>query len=168
MTDGIKVRIATPADIDEVMQLGIMANDEIGIAKANPAKLFWDVWPALHRDGGIVGVIGKPGGFLEGGVFLRVSNLWYSDEMFLEERVVFVRPEFRNSKGGRGRKLCEFSKNVSDSMGIPLAIGIATSIGLKGKARLYERVFGPQAGAFFVYGRKHYTEGFTPSPEAAA
>ena len=170
MSEDIKVRIATPADIHQVMELGIAANEEIGVAKANPAKLLEDVWPALHRDGGIVGVIGKPGQVIEGGVLLRISNLWYSDELFLEERVVYVRPEFRKTtshKGGRGRILCEFSKSVADSMGIPLVIGIATALGLKGKTRSYERVFGPPAGAFFLYGRNHFSDGFNPSGIAA-
>lgn len=158
MSDDVKVRIATPEDIDQIMELAIMANEEIGVSRADPEKLLYDVWPCLHRQGGIVGVIGKPGGRLEGGISLKIENLWYSDEPFLEERVVFVRPEFRSSKGGRGRKLCEFSKKVADELGLPLIVGISTSIGLEGKTRLYERVFGPQAGAFFLYGRRHHSE----------
>jgi hypothetical protein len=167
MTEEIKVRVATPEDVHQLMEMGIAANDEVGITKANPEKLLMDIWPALHRQGGIVGVIGKPGELIEGGIFLKIGPLWYGDEDFIEERVVYVRPEFRLSKGGRGRKLLEFAKKVSDEMEIPLAMGISTSLEFEGKNRLYERVFGKQAGAFYFYGRRHYSDGFIPVLEAA-
>lgn len=172
MTDEIKVRIATPEDVHQLMEMGIAANDEIGIAKANPEKLLYDIWPALHRKEGIIGVIGEPGKIIEGGIVLKITNLWYSDEEFLEERIVYVRPQYR--RGGRSgekhchsRKLAEFAKMTSDSLGLPLVMGISTAIGFKGKARLYERIFGEQAGAFFMYGRRHHKDGFVPVAEAA-
>lgn len=169
MSDDIKVRIATPEDLDQVMELGIAANDEVGIAKANPQKLLYEVWPLLHRQGGLIGVIGKPHGVLEGGIALRVQPLFYSDENFLEERLVYVRPEFRaggNSDGSnksRSRSLLEFAKKAADELEMPLIVGISTSIGFKGKAAMYKRFFGPQAGAFFLYGRRHFSDGpFAP------
>lgn len=158
MTDEVKVRIATPDDLHQVMELAMMANEEIGIAPANAEKLLHDVWPALHLQNGIVGVIGKPGGRLEGGTMLTVQPLWYMDEPMIEERVVFVRPEYRQSKGGRGRKLCEFARNVSDKLHMPLVIGIATKIDLEPKMRMYERIFGQKAGAYFVYGLEYRSE----------
>jgi len=172
MSDEFKVRVATPEDVHQLMEMGIAANDEIGIAKANPEKLLLDIWPALHRQSGIIGVIGKPGQRIEGGIVLKITNLWYSDEEFLEERIVYVRPEYR--RGGRSLgiksragKLIEFAKKVSDEMQMPLAVGISTAIGFRGKARMYEHFFGPQAGAFFLYGRQHHKDGFAPATEEA-
>lgn len=172
MTDEVKVRTATPEDVHQLMEMGIAANDEVGICKANPEKLLLDIWPALNLHDGIVGVIGKPGEIIQGGIVLKVTNLWYSDEQFLEERVVYIRPEYR--RGGRSgekhchlRKLVEFAKNAADRIGVPLAVGISTSIGFEGKAKQYERLLGPQTGAFFLYGRRHYKDGFVPSVEAA-
>ena len=168
----VKVRVAGPEDVHQLMEMGIAANDEVGICKANPEKLLMDLWPALHRDGGIVGVIGKPGEEIQGGIVLKITNLWYSDEQFLEERVVYLRPEHR--RGGRSdekhchlRKLLEFAKSAADELGMPLVAGISTSIGFQGKAKQYERLLGPQSGAFFLYGRRHFTDGFQPSAEAA-
>ena len=175
MSDDIKVRIATPEDLHQVMEIGIAANDEVGIAKANPQKLLYEVWPLLHRQGGIIGVIGKPRGLIEGGIALRVQPLFYSDEDFLEERLVYVRPEFRAGGGGdgqtrsRSRALLEFAKKTADELEIPLVMGISTSVGFKGKAAMYKRFFGPQAGAFFLYGRRHYNDGpFSPAVSASA
>jgi hypothetical protein len=176
MTQEFKVRTATPDDVHQLMEMGIAANDEIGIARANPEKLLMDIWPALHLHGGIIGVIGAPGKTIEGGIVLKITNLWYSDEDFLEERIVYIRPEFR--KGGRTLgptggvksrfgKLIEFAKNTSDRLEIPLAVGISTSVGFKGKARMYEHYFGEQAGAFYLYGRKHHKQGFAPEMQAA-
>ena len=174
MSDDIKVRIATPEDLPEVMEIGIAANDEVGIAKANPQKLLYEVWPLLHRQGGLIGVIGKPRGIIEGGIALRVQPLFYSDENFLEERLVYVRPEFRAGGGegpskSRSRALLEFAKKAADELEMPLIMGISTSVGFKGKAAMYKRFFGPQAGAFFLYGRRHYSDGpFSPAVSASA
>lgn len=173
MSDEYKVRIATPDDVHQLMEMGIAANDEVGICKANPEKLLMDIWPALHRQGGIIGVIGAPGKTIEGGIVLKITNLWYGDEEFLEERVIYVRPEYRKAKPrsndnkSRFGLLVEFAKKTSDELRIPLAVGISTSIGFKGKARMYEHYLGEQAGAFYLYGRAHYKDGFVPSVEAA-
>ena len=37
---------------------------------------------------------------------------------------------------------------------IPLVIGILSSERVSGKVRLYERQFGPQSGAYWIYGKK--------------
>ena len=68
--------------------------------------------------------------------------------------LVFIHPDFRSAKGGRARKLCEFSKQVSDSLGIPLIIGVLSSHRTAGKVRMYQRIFGEPSGAFFLYGTK--------------
>jgi hypothetical protein len=174
MSDEYKVRIATPDDVHQLMEMGIAANDEVGISKANPERLLMDIWPALHLQGGIIGVIGAPGKTIEGGIVLKITNLWYGDEEFLEERVVYIRPEYRNVKPRSNKEqksrfgmLIEFAKKTSDELQIPLCVGISTAIGFKGKARMYQHYLGEQAGAFYLYGRKHHKDGFVPSVEAA-
>lgn len=173
MSDELKVRIATPDDVHQVMEMGLAANDEIAAFKANPKKLLFDIWPALHRQGGIIGVIGKPGQVIEGGIYLKISAFGYSDDMFLDERIVYVRPEFR--KGGRSdekhchsRKLCDFAKQTSDELDLPLIIGISTTVGLQGKAKMFERFFGDPAGMFYYYGKKKHHERVAESAAIAA
>jgi hypothetical protein len=96
----------------------------------------------------VIGESRKP----EGAVLLRVGNMWYSDREVLEEKAIFIHPDYRNAKGGRARRLCEFSKSVSDALGIPLIIGVLSNDRTEAKVRLYERQFGKPSGAFFLYG----------------
>lgn len=149
----IRVRVATPEDVHQIMNLCMLASDENGFVKPDPEKLLQEVWPALHRDGGLVGVIGAPGAdYFEGGILLRTCKLWYSDKLVLEERGIFVHPEYRAAKGGRARKLCEFAKAAADKLEMPLLIGILSNKRTEGKVRLYERIFGKPAGAYWLHG----------------
>ena len=150
-TDDIHVRVGTPDDIHGFMDLCLMGSEENGFVRPEPAKLLNEVWPALNLDGGICGIIGKAGAdHFEGGVLLRTCKLWYSDRVVLEERGVFVHPEYRAAKGGRARKLCEFSKMAAERLNMPLLIGILSNHRTAGKVKLYERIFGQPAGAYWL------------------
>lgn len=148
----LRIRIGVPEDLDEIMKLAMSATEENGFLNPNPARLAAEIWPALHQNGGIVGIIGKPQGKIEGLVLLRIGQMWYSDTLIVEEKAIFIYPEFRSAKGGRAKKLCEFSKQVADKLGIPLIIGVLSNSRTEAKVRMYERQFGPPSGAFFLYG----------------
>jgi GNAT superfamily N-acetyltransferase len=152
MEHEVKVRTGTPEEVNEIMEIAMEATEENGFLQPNPLKLLADIWPALNLDNGIMGVIGNPGERIEGVVLLKMGTLWYSDIVTLEEKAVFVRPEFRSAKGGRARKLCEFSKQVADELGLTLVIGVLSSHRTQGKIKMYERLFGEPSGAYFLYG----------------
>ena len=148
----VRVRVGTPDDIHQFMDLCLMGSEENGFVKPEPQKLLEEVWPALNRDGGLCGVIGQPGAdHFEGGILLRTCKLWYSNQIVLEERGVFVHPEYRSAKGGRARKLCEFAKIAAEKLEMPLMIGILSNSRTEGKVRLYERIFGKPAGAYWLH-----------------
>lgn len=151
MNEDLEIRIGTPDDLDDVMQAAQAAIAEIGLVNPDPIKVLEEVWPALNQNAGIVGIISRPGGPIEGGVLLRMGKMWYSDQDVLEERCVFIKPEFRTTKGGRARKLVEFSKGVAEKLGIPLLIGVMSNVRTEAKVRLYERQFGKPQGAVFLY-----------------
>ncbi len=150
----IQIRIATPGDMDEIMSLALMACEENGFLDPNPQKFAIEMWPALQRDHGICALIGDQSERIEGFVVLRVGTMWYSDVPVVEEKVIFVHPDYRNAKGGRATKLCEFSKKVADSLGMPLLIGVLSNHRTSAKIRMYKRQFGEPAGAFFLYGAR--------------
>jgi len=152
MADELRVRIGTPEDVHEMMDIALMACEENGFLNPNPMKLLENIYSALSQHQGIVGIIGKPKGKIEGAVLLRVGSLWYSDQEIIEEKAIFIHPEFRNAKGGRARRLCDFSKQVADNLGIPLMIGVLSHDRTKAKVRMYERQFGPPSGAYWLYG----------------
>lgn len=166
MNEDVHVRVATPQDLKSVMDLAMMVAKENGIFEPDINMVINDIWPALHGERGLIGVIGNPGEDLQGFVLLRIGNLWYSQAEIIEEKTVFVAPKFRSAKGGRARKLCEFSKKVSDELGLPLIIGVVSNHRTKGKEGLYNRLFGPPAGAFWLYGAR--TGGWGRSDQEAA
>jgi hypothetical protein len=151
MSEEIGVRIGEPEDIHPMMEMAMKACDENGFVDPNPQKLLAEIWPALNLDKGIVGIIQDDGGKLEAAILLRITTMWYSDVQVLEERAVFVDPDCRSAKGGRARRLCEFSKQAAAELGLPLLIGVLSNHRTEAKVRLYERQFGKPSGAFFLY-----------------
>jgi len=150
----LKIRIATPDDLDEIMKLVELASEENGFLNPSMQKILHEIWPALNQHNGLIGVIGDPGGIIQAGVLLRIGQMWYSDSTVLEERIIFTHPDYRSAKGGRAKRLCEFSKHVSDTLGLPLLIGVLSNSRTEAKIRMYERQFGKPSGTFFLYGAK--------------
>lgn len=152
MFDDLDIRAGVPDDIHQLMDLAMNASEELAFVNYDPEKILAEIWAALHQENGIVGVIGKPGEKIEGAVLLRVGSMWYSSEKVLEEKGIFIHPDFRKSRAHRGSRLCEFSKRVANQLGMPLIIGIMSNDRLEAKGRLYERQFGKPSGMFFLYG----------------
>ncbi|NDB68943.1 MAG: hypothetical protein EB015_13235 [Methylocystaceae bacterium] len=152
MEQELPIRIGTASDIHDMMDIAMNASDENGFVKASQDKMLQELWSALNLHYGLMGIIGLPGQKAEGAILLRIGQLWYSEDQILEEKAIFIRPEFRAAKGGRARRLCEFSKQVADTLGMPLIIGVLSNHRTEGKVRLYERQFGKPSGAFFLYG----------------
>lgn len=152
--DEAPIRVGTPDDVYGVMDLALMACEENGLINPDPSRLLEHIWSALNKDRGLMGIIGYPDQPPEAAILLRISNLWYGNEDLLEERALFVRPEFRSAKGGRARRLADFAKQAADELGIPLLIGVLSNHRTEGKIRMYRRIFGEPAGAFFLYNGK--------------
>lgn len=136
------------------MNLAVAASAENGFLDASSELLAREIWPALNLDHGLVPVIGPPGGKIEGLALLRIGNMFYSEQIVVEEKAIFVYPEFRAAKGGRAARLCEYSKHVADTLKIPLLIGVLSNVRTEAKVRMYTRMFGPPAGAFWLYGAR--------------
>lgn len=151
MTDDLKVRVGTLADLDEMMEIAMLACEENGFVDPNPQKLLAEIYPSLMQHFGICGIISSDGG-IEGAVLLRIGQVWYGDSPILEERAIFIHPDYRAAKGGRAARLCEFSKKVADNLGMPLTIGVLSNSRTEAKVRMYSRVMGPPSGAYWIYG----------------
>lgn len=148
----LQIRLATTADMDEVMRLAVTACEENGFLNASAELLAKEIWPALCQDHGLMPVIGPPGGAIEGLALLRIGSMWYSHSTVIEEKAIFVYPQFRSATGGRARRLCEYSKHAADALGIPLIIGVLSNTRTEAKVRMYRKIFGEPSGAFFLYG----------------
>ena len=146
------VRIAGYADEEDVMEMCFRLHDENGILPISKEKVRYIIHLACgHRSAadGIVGVIGEPG-HLQAATLLRISNFWYSDEWILEELFNFVLPEHRRGKN-HVRDLVAFGKKCADQLNLRFFTGIISTIRTEPKVRLYRRVLGEPAGAFFVH-----------------
>jgi hypothetical protein len=152
MSDEIKVRVGTPADVHDVMELALMGRAENGFVNADEGKILQTIWDALNLNGGIMGLVGPAGKKAQGAVLLRVITPWYSDSRVLEEQAIFIHPDYRQAKGGRASRLVEFSKHTAERLGMPLLIGVLSNSRTEAKVRLYERHLGAPAGAFFLFG----------------
>lgn len=152
--DGLKLRLGTLDDLTEVMELAIAAAKENSLFDCTAAHLVKTIYPCLTLNKGLVGCIGKKDGSIEGIVVLVIGTLTYSDELCLEERTLFVRPEFRSANGGRANKLVQFSKSAAEQLGLPLLIGVLSNSNTQQKISLYKRLLGEPAGAFWVMGAK--------------
>lgn len=153
------VRIGQPDDIIAIMKLAEMAVRENAVGIPDMKKIGDHIWTVLTNPGpetGVCGVIGHIGDDLEGMTLLRVGPLWYGidESPVLEEKVVFVHPDFRVGKVGRARLLVEFAIKASDEWSLPLAIGVLSSKRTEAKARLYRRLLGEPAGVYFLHNAK--------------
>ncbi len=155
MSDSLTIRLGIPGDLPEIMELAILSTDENALLPPDMGKIASKIWPLLHRDHGLVGCITSDPSRIEGVVILQIGEMWYSSATpILEELVIFIHPDYRSAKGGRARKLSQFSKRAAEQLGLPLMIGVLSDIRTKGKVRMYEREFGPSSGSFFLWGAR--------------
>jgi GNAT superfamily N-acetyltransferase len=153
------VRVAGPADHQEIWRLFLQGHRENGQFTLAPEKVEWFLSRALVPDAipewdtgprGAIGVIGDVGR-LEALVFVCIGTHWYSHDRHLEEFIVYVDPECRRS--GHAKALVEWMKTQSDRTHLPLLTGIISNERTEAKVRLYRRML-PPIGAFFLYGNK--------------
>lgn len=154
MAEQTEIRVGTVDDVHDIMSQLSNTYEEMGFSNISPVKVLQEVYASLSLDRGIFGIIGNPGETIQAGVLLRIGKPWYSDDDVVEERGIFVHPDYRSGRLGLARKLCDFSKKFAEDMGLPLIVGIQSTTKIAPKIRLYERAFGEQRGAFFVYNLK--------------
>lgn len=147
----LSVRIGKQEDVRDIMDLALLGCEENAFVDADNSKILQDIWMALTTPWGVVGVIGERGK-PEAAVLLRIFEPWYSKSLVMEERAIFVHPDYRSAKGGRASRLVEFSKMAAQQHNMPLLIGVLSNSRTAAKVRLYERHFGKMAGAYFIYG----------------
>lgn len=150
------IRKAQPYDAPEIWRLFLQTHRENALFKIAPTKVTSLMDRALHperihpADTGPraqIGVIGLPGR-LEAVVFILISAFWYSDDLHLEELLVYVDPEYRTSN--HANACLDWMKSLADHLGIPLLTGIISKERTAAKIRLYDRKL-PRIGAFYFY-----------------
>lgn len=150
------VRAATLDDRAEIWRLLMLGFRENGMFSLSPQKVEAFIFRALHpeqihpADTGPrakIAVVGSPGR-LEALCFVLLSAFWYSDEIHLEELIVYVDPECR--KSNHAKELIAWMKKTADQLDVKLLTGIISTERTEGKIRFYDRYL-PRVGAFYLY-----------------
>jgi GNAT superfamily N-acetyltransferase len=131
---------------------------------ADNYKVFWHVnrflrAPWKNADGswmlpidngprGVIGVVGPPGGVLEGMAMLGIACYWYTAEMHIEEFMMYVDPRFRTK--GHAKELIRWQKNQCDINRMALVTGVLSNHRTAAKCRLLGREYN-KAGEFFTW-----------------
>jgi len=145
-----KVRIGSPADHKAMMTFLCKMHEENGVANMDEKRVETVLMCGLARHNAIVGICDGKNGEIAGSAGLFVSEWWYSSDRQLEDRWLFVAPDYRREP--IARPLLQFAKNTADGLGIPLLLGVLSDVRTEAKVRLYERQLGKSVGAIFLYG----------------
>jgi len=145
------VRLADPHDEDEIIAMCRRLHAENAIFTISDDRVRQTVRRGVNRDQAILGVIGGSGN-IQASIYLTVAQFWYTNSQHLEEMWNYVLPEFRNTHNAKD--LISYAKWCSDTIGLPLMIGILSNIRLEAKQRLYERQLGSPAGVLYMHNRK--------------
>lgn len=160
MTCESVVRVGKPEDHREIWRLFLQGHKENGLFTLAPEKVQWFLNRALapaqyippgdEGPRGLIGVIGDVDA-LEGLVFITIGEYWYSNDKHIEEFLVYVDPECRQSN--HAVALVNWMKEQAEATGLPLMTGIISSKRTEAKCRLYRRML-PKIGEFFFYNGK--------------
>jgi hypothetical protein len=143
----VEVRPAIPEDEPEVIATIRQLCAEDGSYPPSDELAIPFIRRALDGDG-IIGII-RPNNDIEALIFLKISNPWYSKDMYLDEYLLYAKPKYRKSKDARS--LVQFAKRQSDRLDLPLRIGITSKNDNVRKQNLYQRMLGDPTHLFFLH-----------------
>jgi GNAT superfamily N-acetyltransferase len=153
-----RVRLAGPADEQQVIRLLLLSHAENGVQPADNAKVLWHIRRCLFAHlippedtgpRGVFGVIG-PVGALEAVIMIMIGVYWYTTEKHLEEFLIFVDPNFRNGNVRHGQLLIEWAKEQARKTKLKLFTGVLSNSRTEAKCRLYRRKLS-KVGEYFMY-----------------
>lgn len=157
------VRVATGKDEAAIYDAlaALHADGDMDLAALTPEKVRLRIAAGAslgESTGGIIGVLDGAKGIVAATVGIFPVQLWYSDDVYLHQDWLFVRPVYRGL--GYEKALFEFAENfrreISDGMGreIKLMSIVNGTDRLPAKMRLWSRL-GRQIGAVFDMGRPY-------------
>ena len=142
------VRIATPQDVQAILDLCWLAHEERNERSLSKTKAEAMVRNCLNG-GGVIGVI-EVDGDIRAMVGLVISSVWCSEDRELYDWLVFVRPDCRRLR--YLSPLLRFARKQAIRLRLPLWMGFIGGDRAEAKAAAYRRNFpGSEYGAFFRF-----------------
>ncbi|MEJ2123947.1 MAG: hypothetical protein P8Y47_03825 [Alphaproteobacteria bacterium] len=143
-----KIRRAVMEDLPQILEMGRALHEENGIMPLSEDCIHRAAINGIQSSDAIMGVIGEVGA-VEAMVYLVIGKFWYSEDLHVEELFTYVKPEFRASQNAKA--MLQFAKGTAKRLDVPLLIGIVSNTKTKQKVKLYERMLGEPAGAYFLW-----------------
>ena len=150
------VRLAVPEDEEALFGLCRMVHGENAIFSISPRKAREELRVAIQRQpavsrSSLIGVVDDPATATPVGMaWLIQAQEWYSDEVYIAERFVFVHPAFREGTE-HASHLLSWTRWVTDACRLRLLVGFASSVRTQAKLRLYRQRFGDPIGYTFLH-----------------
>lgn len=144
-----QVRVAKPEDFVFIVGMAERLHEENGHLEIDRELAENALMGAINQDKAIIGLIG-PTEDIQGIVFLRLCQFWYSKQIILEEMFLYVKPEHRRGTGIPA-SLVKWAVAAGKRLEVPLMIGVLSNQRTRAKLRLYRRFIGhPVGGYFFI------------------
>jgi GNAT superfamily N-acetyltransferase len=150
------VRVAGIRDEPAILALleADIAENATAVAPASIRRILSQIEFCTRGKGGFALVIDGDNGKPVAVALLHPTTWWWSDQIYLQEVVLYVSPEARNARCGRD--LLEYEKWLSDEMTtasdgrVFLMAGVTGTKRLAAKERLYATAM-HRVGAFMIY-----------------
>lgn len=157
MTDTSIVRMAEPADRDQIRVLLQISHDEDSVFPLNRDKaramedMILDrsqVGPEHPEFPGCIAVIGPLGGPLEAVVVLVVNTQWWTDEKQITQLTMLVHPDYRATD--HAATLIDWMIELSQRTGLKLTAGVLHWDRADVKSRMFRNKM-KFMGEYFMY-----------------
>jgi hypothetical protein len=145
------VRIATQSDEAALVELLLFLHQhEPPIDfKVNEAKVREKVERGCRAGGGIIGIIDAPDKSIAATASLYFSQMWWSDDFFLEEAWIYVAPDHRSPEKAHWEALVAWVQDVKSKIALPVVLGVNARERAEAKVKMYASRF-EMVGAMFV------------------
>lgn len=139
-------RCATPNDALEIFGLLKTMHEEVGMMGFSERKVMQTILTVIDKG---LAFVAEDEGRLVASVGVIPSSPWYTDDVMLAERWMYVVPGYRRSR--IMRDLLIKAKIFREKTGLPMMLGVFGKKDVERKNALFRRMFKP-AGEFFVEG----------------
>lgn len=152
----LSVRLATIRDEPDLLDLFLEELAENGAHVATPSidRIMQQIHLGTRGQGGFVPVIDGENGALAAAAIVASTQWWFSQDFFLQEVSLFVRPEARRTRAAADLLNYQrwLGQEMSDKAGyqVFMLAGVTASRHAHAKCRLYRRHLA-QVGSFFMF-----------------
>lgn len=115
----IEFRLAEDRDGPAIFDMLLVMHGEVALAPINTGKVARTVAYVIEHG---IGIVGERDGEVVASAGLILDDWWYSDQQFLRDLWMYVRPEHRRSTAADG--LLRHARKAAELWGLPLVVSV--------------------------------------------